>query len=280
MRAVLLGLVSLGVGCSLVRTPLVEPDGGLGLDAPVRLDVPGLDAPGPDDAPMVLEDVPAMRDTPASCVDGMRCVGDVLQTCSGGTLTTRDCALDGEYCEAGACMPQVCAPGSVECTGATQIACDARGASQTSTDCARGCTDGTGCNPETTCALAVAGAMGVGSRTVTTCGAGDDAVHQTGCTRTDRTGADLIVRLEVPVRADYRIDVVEMDSSDPVLYLRTACADQASELACDDDAGPDLSSRIEITLDPGDYFLMIDSFRDSEGPDGRCGTWNVTVATL
>jgi hypothetical protein len=71
---------------------------------------------------------------------------------------------------------------------------------------------------------------------------------------------------------------VSEGETDPVLYVRTACADPMSEIACDDDTVTTRNSRIDIDLDAGDYFLMLDSFRDSdEGPMGRCGRMELRV---
>jgi Trypsin-like peptidase domain len=56
---------------------------------------------------------------------------------------------------------------------------------------------------------------------------------------------------------------------DTGLYLRTACDDEASELACNDDNDPpgNFGSRIATELQPGTYFLVVDGFgSDSLGP--------------
>ena len=63
-----------------------------------------------------------------------------------------------------------------------------------------------------------------------------------------------------------------------MLYLRAACDDPGSELACDDDRPGTWSSRIELTLDPGDYFIVADTFADTdEGPQDRCGPMQLIV---
>lgn len=266
MRAlVVIGLSALG-GCALVRSPIVERDGG-------TLDVePGPDVPQPDDVPRV----PA--DTPPGCGPTPRCEGETLVTCEMDREARRDCGATDAYCEAATCVPRACMPGAVRCMGAAEHRCDGRGATESVTDCARGCVATSGCAPETACALSVLGSTGLGTRRVDTCGQGDDATHETGCSRTDRTGADLIVRLEVPTRADYRIELRPTGGADAVLYLRRACADPGSEVACDDDTAAGFGSRLDVTLDPGDYFLVLDSFRDGEGPDGRCGEMDLDVA--
>lgn len=266
------------LGCSLARTPLgVGADAG-GLDA-AALDTPALDAPMIDTG---MPDVPL--DIGALCTDReARCEGDLVVRCADGVPSIEDCDASGAYCESGACVPRVCIPNAVTCDGAVETRCDARGATSTSSDCPRGCTAGTGCNPLTACALAVQGTVPVGSpQRLDTCGAGDNSVFNAGCTSVERSGPDVIARLEVPVRADYRIELRRLDGgsgTDPVLYVRAACADGATELACNDDAVSGIvSSRIDITLEPGDYFLMLDTFRDDgESLEAHCGRMDISV---
>ena len=54
---------------------------------------------------------------------------------------------------------------------------------------------------------------------------------------------------------------------DTVLYLRTACADSDTEVACNDDGGglPGYGSFLETTLEAGRYYLVVDSFNNSVG---------------
>ncbi len=49
---------------------------------------------------------------------------------------------------------------------------------------------------------------------------------------------------------------------DTVMYLRGDCENPDTEIACNDDATPPggLGSRVEATLEPGTYYLFIDSF--------------------
>ena len=53
---------------------------------------------------------------------------------------------------------------------------------------------------------------------------------------------------------------------DTVLSLRRACGDAASELACDDDHGRDVTSRLRALLEPGTYSLLVDGYSGDEGP--------------
>ncbi|MEZ4399059.1 MAG: hypothetical protein R3B06_03525 [Kofleriaceae bacterium] len=58
------------------------------------------------------------------------------------------------------------------------------------------------------------------------------------------------------------LDASTVDASttlDTVLYVRTACQDPATELACDDDvATGDVRSHLTVDLMPGTYFLVVD----------------------
>jgi hypothetical protein len=48
---------------------------------------------------------------------------------------------------------------------------------------------------------------------------------------------------------------------DTVLHARSACDDEATELACNDDAGGDLASNITFVAPAaGVYYLFADSF--------------------
>ncbi len=54
---------------------------------------------------------------------------------------------------------------------------------------------------------------------------------------------------------------------DTVLSLRRICADQATEIACDDDGAGNGYSRLQVDLAPGDYVLMVDAYHaNTAGP--------------
>lgn len=275
-------------GCFLDRTPLEggsRRDAGAPVDAggsPVdasRLDA-GRDA-GPRDA--------GSRDAGPSCVE--RCDGERALTCRSGTV---DCAAMGAFCalEAGraTCVPRVCAPGTTGCSsdGAAVVTCDARGtAIVSSVPCVRGCEAGA-CRPETPCGLPVTATVTEGTQTFDLCGAGNDHEHSDlgACfAPVVASGQDRIVRFEVSRPARYRFelrDVEDMASVDPVLYVRSRCADDDSVVACDNNGAGGLSARLEIDLPAGDHFLMIDSYDYSLGGGFRtgCGRVNLTVTRL
>jgi hypothetical protein len=268
-------------GCSLIRTPIgVGSDAGVpGLDAP---EVPGLDAPMPDTG---RPDVPI--DVGVGCEDvGDRCDGDVIVRCVDGVPSRQDCNEAGAYCELGACVPRVCIPNAVTCEAAMETRCDARGQASSTTDCSRGCTPGAGCNPAPACTLSVVSqTVQIGTRySVNPCGDGDDVVFTAAsCARVSRSGPDLIARLDIATAGRFRIDLDRRFSgTDPLLYIRSACADPSSELACNDDEnGGTRDARIDVDLTPGGYFLIIDTFRDDgESLEERCGEMYLEVTRL
>lgn len=52
---------------------------------------------------------------------------------------------------------------------------------------------------------------------------------------------------------------------DTALYLRRACMDASTELACNDDANEEETRRSELVqeLDPGEYFVFVDGYKDN-----------------
>ncbi|MCB9531191.1 MAG: hypothetical protein H6700_05455 [Myxococcales bacterium] len=79
--------------------------------------------------------------TSDSCeIGSARCVGESLVTCDGsGRPIERNCAAEFAWCDAtaGACVPQVCTPGTTECTAAGDglVICDGRGTSSRTESC-------------------------------------------------------------------------------------------------------------------------------------------------
>jgi hypothetical protein len=131
---------------------------------------------------------------------------------------------------------------------------------------------------------------------VDTCGNGDDSTYQRtsdggGCpTATRANGPDLVYAITLATRSTITLDLRDDDGVpiDTVLYLRTHCDEMASQVACSDDlpcgmtdfgcGGGSTSrlevrqSRITITLEPGTYYVIADSFEyDSGGTRFTCG---------
>jgi hypothetical protein len=77
-------------------------------------------------------------------------------------------------------------------------------------------------------------------------------------------GKELVYRLELK---DRKRVTVEVDPKfDAVLYLRKeSCAEEESEVACNDDAGGERHSKIEEELDPGVYFVVVDGYGNESG---------------
>ena len=80
--------------------------------------------------------------------------------------------------------------------------------------------------------------------------------------------AEAVLRVTIPgpdaMRLTARTDAPpSSDTLDSYLYLRSACGDPGSELACNDDlgdssSGSQLASGIVTVLAPGDYYLVVD----------------------
>lgn len=90
---------------------------------------------------------------------------------------------------------------------------------------------------------------------------GDDRVRAS-CGSLARS-PEQVFRIEVRRRETVRIDAQRLSEGyDPVLYVRRACADERSEIACNDDPLPGLNerSRVERTFEPGTYYLFVDGF--------------------
>jgi MYXO-CTERM domain-containing protein len=78
-------------------------------------------------------------------------------------------------------------------------------------------------------------------------------------------GFDRVYQLEVEMDVELDAQVWGFDTG---LYLRTACGDTATELACNDDGYPPglFGSRINMVVSPGTYYLVVDGFdRASRG---------------
>ena len=81
-------------------------------------------------------------------------------------------------------------------------------------------------------------------------------------------GPDRVYRFTLDGRARF---TARSQGFDTVLYLRVGCT--GSEVACSDDVDPDTDrgSRIEATLDPGEYALFLDAY------DGDVGSFTLTL---
>ncbi len=87
--------------------------------------------------------------------------------------------------------------------------------------------------------------------------ANDVNVFQATCAQGAR-GPDRVYRFEVPQES--RVQVAQESDYDGVLYMRRACADPTSEVACNDDVEDTQHSRINSIVPPGTYYLFSDGF--------------------
>ncbi|HEY1960324.1 MAG TPA: hypothetical protein VGH28_32160 [Polyangiaceae bacterium] len=85
-----------------------------------------------------------------------------------------------------------------------------------------------------------------------------------GCSAASN-GKELVYRLDVP--SEKRL-MIELDAHyDAILYVRKDdCSSQDAEVKCDDDDnGNQQRSRIDTVLDPGTYYVFVDSFNQAAG---------------
>jgi len=299
-------LIAATGGCSAI----VSPDDGLlggetlsdsgtrtDTGTPIRLmdsGAPDGDAGSPPPPPRDG----AMPDVSMLCSGGdPRCVGNVQVTCVDGMEERVDCAADGDYCDAtaGSCEDQVCVPDVAECDGDRLLVCNHLGSDETRTDCPFGCSAGA-CSPAPVACAGVPPLASGAMVRVDTCGAGDDETYRRtgaggGCNSDQRAnGPDLVYAITVTTRQRVAIDLRDADGDvaiDTIVYLRNVCDDRSTQLACSDDLPCDETvfgcpsgrpievrqSRIITTLDPGTYYVVIDSFnyRTSSGASYTCG---------
>jgi hypothetical protein len=70
-------------------------------------------------------------------------------------------------------------------------------------------------------------------------------------------GPDNVHRLDVSQRSRVRV-VLHSDEFAPVVHLRRACADEASEIGCANTGGTDDDAAFVSVLDPGSYAVFVD----------------------
>jgi len=76
---------------------------------------------------------------------------------------------------------------------------------------------------------------------------------------------EAVIRLVLSQPAAVTVETHGADY-DTVLYARANCgADPADELACDDDGGVGLHSRLVLDLVPGTWFFFVDGFGAAGG---------------
>ena len=86
----------------------------------------------------------------------------------------------------------------------------------------------------------------------------------TGSECPESGGSQVAFAVWLPSR--YRLEAsVESADFDTYLQLRTACANPAAPVECDDDGGPGNQARIRRDLDRGAYFMILDGFQGESG---------------
>ncbi len=89
----------------------------------------------------------------------------------------------------------------------------------------------------------------------TTATMGNDAQASCGG---NAEGADAPWRMELPARSRLRV-VEHSDAITPVVYLRRACADEQSEVACSDSGASSGDAAVTGVFDPGSYTVFADA---------------------
>lgn len=289
-------------GCSA----LVEPDpgrlggGGDGSDAgPVTTHDGG---PTPVDGGAEADAyVPPDDDGGTRCTPGVHCEGETLVRCEDGVETREPCG-DAQLCEVDRCVDRLCVPGSTACNddGTALLTCNARGDELMAMDCEFGC-EGSACREAPLCPGLPTIALG---ETVTRnlCLGGDDNTYQPtapadGCAADRRADVgDRTYALTLSEATDVVIELTDIDTFraiDTVVYVRRACDDEASQVACDDDvrcadstlpgacSGSTFEvrqSRISTRLEAGTHYIIADAFSYTSGRTRyQCGQVQLSV---
>jgi hypothetical protein len=288
--AVVLAMMGLLPGCGIVaglrESDVSVAEGDVAADRPMdtdagddRIDVPDVDAGDAADAE--AEDIP-IECPSTGCDDGNPCNG--TETCNTSTgfcengTPLEDGALCGDaprrICVGGTCRESTCGDAYVD-AGADEV-CDGNTLPCTSGVCpgtqtCNGTCSGWGACVQTaatndTCATA--GTIpGSGTYTVsgTTCGGGDD--DHGWCGGMAR-GPDVAYRMTISARSQVILDTcgTTLTSFDTVLYLYAGSCSGSGQVACNDDGcgGSGFKSRIEATLDPGVYFVIVDGLQSDD----------------
>jgi hypothetical protein len=77
------------------------------------------------------------------------------------------------------------------------------------------------------------------------------------CANAQGPEAGVAVRVDRPLHVTFEVTSAGHDT---VLAVRSACADPSTEVACDDDGGAMLLSRVTVNLAPGTWWLLVDGF--------------------
>jgi hypothetical protein len=72
------------------------------------------------------------------------------------------------------------------------------------------------------------------------------------------TGPETVYQLRIRQRS--RVEISVEAQFDSVLYVRRDCIDPGTAVDCNDDAGDSNHSMLDLTLDPGTYYVFVDGY--------------------
>jgi hypothetical protein len=215
------------------------------------------------------------------CTDHNMCNGEetcnpVTHECESGAAPPEgtECqASPRRICRRGACVASTCGDGFIDTEGGEE--CEGTGDRACSFDGCSGIQSCSSCH-WTACDLgpapandACSGAVDVssgGDFRGSTCGAYNDYSGSCG----GGGGVDVAYILEITELSDVTVDTCTGTYMDTVLYIFSGdCT--GSEIACNDDSCG-LGSSINVTLDPGTYYIIMDLLSDTES-----GEFNLSV---
>jgi hypothetical protein len=100
---------------------------------------------------------------------------------------------------------------------------------------------------------------------------GDDFIGS--CSTEGNEANDTVVRFVAPEAGTWKFSTKDSDGFDSVVYVRSVCADEQSELNCNDDFGDanagEVQSFLSVELEANEeVFVVVDSYQNSEDFDG------------
>lgn len=226
------------------------------------------------------------------------CDGNILLSCSesGDAIGRTRCEARGAICGIdasgnAACIEPSCEAGEAFCSeDLSRIeVCNRFGVFEYE-DCEFGCNpERLACNPEPGACEIDYEVLEPGEFTFDLCGSGDDTTHADdgeNCGTYRNRGEEVVFQFTLDRAAEVFLDLQDFDDSgaiDTILYLRSECDEQDSQIACSDDIACEEStvevgecnggvqvrqSRIVEDLGPGTYYVVADNI---EYDDFRCG---------
>ena len=89
-------------------------------------------------------------------------------------------------------------------------------------------------------------------------------LYQASCGGGARS-ADQPIVLQIDTIGELTVTVVNAENFDTVLFLRSSCEVEGSQIACNDDANGLLSEIVTPILSAGTYYLFLDGFGNARG---------------